>query len=273
MTLSRATRASSGPRGLPIVYRPGVLFSARADAPSAARPPKASETTAATIVSDIVAGGLDAGDRLPPESDMMARYSVSRESLREALRLLEVQGLITLKRGPGGGPSVSALNAGYLARTATLYFHLSGATYDELFETWEILEPPLSAKVARIDDKQLKQRVFGPFVGYDPAAHEHVEVFADLTNFHAVIADLSGNHVLTLLSQAVTHVVVSHVLDLHDPTSAGPELAHSHTDIANAIISGHATKAAALMEGHIREITQLYRLQFPERMRETIAWR
>jgi GntR family transcriptional repressor for pyruvate dehydrogenase complex len=271
MTMPRATRASSGPRGLPIVYHPGALFSARADAPTAARPPKASETTAARIVSDIVAQGLEVGDRLPAESDMMARYSVSRETLREALRLLEVQGLITLKRGPGGGPLVSALNAGYLARTATLYFHLSGATYDELFETWEILEPPLSAKVARIEDKELKTRVFGPFAGYDLAAHGQDEVFSELTNFHALISDLSGNHVLTLLSQAVTHVVVSHVLDLHDPSSAGAEL-HSHADIANAIINGHATKAAALMEGHIREVTELYRRHFPERMSETIAW-
>jgi len=266
------SRASTGPRGLPIIYRPGVLFSSRVDGLSAARAPKASETTAAAIVSDIVSEGLEVGDRLPPESVMMSRYSVSRESLREALRLLEVQGLITLKRGPGGGPLVSALNAGYLARTATMYFHLSGATYDELFETWQILEPPLSAKVARLGDKELKRRVFGPFVGYDPSAHERDEIFADLNNFHAVIADLSGNHVLTLLSQAVTHVVVSHVLELHDPVTAGAELAHSHTDIANAIISGHASKAAGLMEGHIRELTETYRQHFPERMKETIAW-
>jgi DNA-binding FadR family transcriptional regulator len=272
MSMTRATRASKGPRGLPIVYRPGALFSARDDAPTAARPPKASETAAAAIVADIVAGGLEVGDRLPPESDMMVRYSVSRESLREALRLLEVQGVITLKRGPGGGPLVGALNAAYLARTATMYFHLSGATYDELFEAWEVLEPPLSAKVARIGDKELKRRVFGPFVGYDPATHEHDEIFADLTNFHAVIADLSGNHVLTLLSQAVTHVVVSHVLDLDDPVAAGAELAHSHTDIARAIINGHATKAAGLMTDHIHEVTEAYRLHFPERMKEPIAW-
>ena len=75
--MSQATRASSGPRGLPIVYRPGVLFSARDGAPSAARTPKASETTAAAIVSDIVSGGLKAGDKLSHESLMMARYSVA----------------------------------------------------------------------------------------------------------------------------------------------------------------------------------------------------
>jgi GntR family transcriptional regulator, transcriptional repressor for pyruvate dehydrogenase complex len=270
--MTRAPGPPAARRGLPIVYRPGALFSPRNGAPAATRLPKISESTAAAIVTDIVQGGLGVGDRLPAESEMAERYAVSRESLREALRLLEVQGLITLKRGPGGGPLVSALNAGYLARTATMYFHLSGATYDELFETWQILEPPLSARVARVVDKEVKREVFGPFVDYDAAAHEHDDVFADLNNFHAVIADLSGNHVLTLLTQAVTHVVVSHVLDLHDPVSAGTQLAHSHSDIARAIISGHAVKSAVLMEAHISELTDTYREHFSDRMSETIAW-
>jgi len=66
--------------------------------------------------------------------------------------------------------------------------------------------------------------------------------------------------------------VVSHVLDLDDPVAAGAELAHSHTDIARAIINGHATKAAGLMADHIHEVTEAYRLHFPERMKEPIAW-
>ena len=153
-----------------------------------------------------------------------------------------------------------------------MYFHLSGATYDELFDTWEILEPPLAAKVARLRDKELKHRVFDPFVDYDPTTHGHDEVFADLNHFHAVIADLSGNHVLTLMCQAVTHVVVSHALDMNDPVSAGPQLAKSHTGIARAIINGHAAKATTLMQSHISEVTGAYRLQFPDRMRERITW-
>ena len=114
--------------------------------------------------------------------------------------------------------------------------------------------------------------MFDPFVGYDPTTHGHDEVFADLNHFHAVIADLSGNHVLTLLCQAVTHVVVSHVLDLNDPVSAGGELANAHTDIARAIISGHPAKASALMQRHISKVTRAYRQQFPDQMRETITW-
>lgn len=262
--------------GLPIVYRPGRIYSGAevsevlGDRP---RSPKASETTAAAIVSDIIADRLAVGDRLPAEAQMLAKYSVSRESLREALRLLEVQGLVYLKRGPGGGPFVAALNASFLARTATLYFNLSGARYDEVFETWAILEPPLSAKVAGLPDRGLKERAFGAHLAYDPAAHDHDEVFTDLNNFHAVIADLSGNRVLTLLTQAVNHIVVDHVVSEMDPVDQSAALVHAHQEIAEAIVHGRAKKAAVLMEEHIAEVTEFCRLHRPDRMLDPIEWR
>jgi GntR family transcriptional repressor for pyruvate dehydrogenase complex len=66
---------------------------------------KTSERVAAAIVSEIVSRGLGAGDRSPNEATMLERFQVGRASLREALRILEVHGLISLRSGPGGGPS------------------------------------------------------------------------------------------------------------------------------------------------------------------------
>src|SRR3954466_8077326 len=67
-----------------------------ASATEAPRSLKTSEIVAQRIVEDIVAGNMQIGDKLPPESEMVDGYGVSRESVREGLRLLEVQGLITL---------------------------------------------------------------------------------------------------------------------------------------------------------------------------------
>lgn len=275
--MSKDPKAAPTPKaGLPIVYRPGALYFSERDGgrpQGQIRPAKASEATAARIVADIVEQGFGVGDRLAPENDMLAAYGVSRESLREALRILEVQGLIALKRGPGGGPIVTSLNASYLARTATLYFNLAGATYDEVFETWETLEPPLSAKVARIPDRELKRAAFAPFLEYDAPGHEREEVFASLNNFHAVIADLSGNRVLTLITQAVNHIVVDHVLRDDDPVTEGEVLAHSHDDIARAIIAGRPSRASNLMQQHIHDVTERFRSRHPQRMKGLVEWR
>src|SRR5439155_15826548 len=118
---------------------------------------KTSERIALEIVHDIVAQGLQAGDHLPLEAAMVEHYGVSRASLREALRLLEVQGLIALKPGPGGGPVVGSVDAPSLARTTTLYFHLGGMTYGELYQTQEMLEPLCAELAARHPDRETVQ--------------------------------------------------------------------------------------------------------------------
>src|SRR3546814_360135 len=141
--------------GLPIVYAPPGFAAADTQNPRQ-RAPKAADVTASRIVDDILKGSVRVGDKLPTEPEMLERYEVSRESLREALRLLEIQGIVDIKRGPGGGPFVAPLNSGYLARTSSLYFHLSGATYSELLDTWAALEPTLAERAAKLPDRDRK---------------------------------------------------------------------------------------------------------------------
>ena len=90
-----------------------------------ARTPKTSENVARAITRDIIRDGRRPGDLLPSEATMLAQYDVSRESLREALRLLEVQGLVAIRRGPGGGPTVCTVDPANLGRVSTLYYPVS----------------------------------------------------------------------------------------------------------------------------------------------------
>ena len=110
---------------------------------------KTSEVVARHLVHDIVSRGLTTGDRLPLEAETLEEHGVSRESLRERLRLLEAQGLISLKRGPRGGPMVGHLDPANLGRTSTLYYHVAGGTYEELFDAWVVTEALLAERAAR----------------------------------------------------------------------------------------------------------------------------
>ncbi len=267
-----ADGAAERRRGLPIIYKPGGNLRPIRDAEAAAvvAPPKASEVVAASIVRDIVVADMRVGDRLPAETDMLTQYGVSRESLREGLRILEVQGLISIRRGPGGGPYVAPVNASYLARTATMYFNLSGATYDEVFDTWLDFEPIIAAKVARLPDKRRKRAALSPFLDHHVPASDQ-EHFEELNNFHSVLGSLAGNRVTTLLVQAVTHIVVDHVIEDVNPLEI-PHLDDDHGAIADAIIEGRTRKARDLMHDHIAAVVDFYRTHAAEQMGRPIKW-
>src|SRR3954454_19262155 len=102
---------------------------------------KIAEYLAQAIVHEIVSRKLAPGTLLPSEAQMIEDYGVGRGSLREALRILEVQGIIALKPGPNGGPVVEETDVRDFGRMSSLFFHLNGATFNQLLEARLALEP------------------------------------------------------------------------------------------------------------------------------------
>lgn len=258
-------------RGLPVVYGHHAEGDGGTgpDAPHR-RVPKLSEAIAGELVRDIVASGLGIGDHLAPEATMLVEYGVGRESLREALRLLESQGLITIKRGPGGGPVVAGVDPLYLARTASLFFHVGGATYDEVLEAWQVLEPALVAQIARRPHRADVARALEPY-RWPRDESVDADVSQD-TGFHTALARLGGSRVMVLLLQALNHMLVEHVAEAlcHIEDRQGVE--REHAEIADAILNGRPAKAQRLMEQHIAGVRQSCAVRWADRMLDPVAW-
>src|SRR5215467_4706463 len=122
------------------------------------RPPKAAMLVAQRIVRDIARTGLRPGALLPPERAMLETYETGRGTLREALRLLEFQGVIALKPGPGGGPILMNPAPSHLASTLQLLMQLNQAPYRVIVEVRTALEPMISQLAAeRITDESLSE--------------------------------------------------------------------------------------------------------------------
>jgi GntR family transcriptional repressor for pyruvate dehydrogenase complex len=233
------------------------------------RPRKTSERVALEIVHDIVAGGLREGERLPLEADLVEQHGVSRASLREALRLLEVQGLIRLKPGPGGGPIVGRLDASHLARTATLYFHFGSCTYGELMATQVLLEPMCAQLAAHHRRRRAVMESFftvSDIVSEDSYRHH-------TSGFHDAVYDLCDNGVLALLTKSVTTIVSDHVVATMDPVDLRPAILRKHARLARAIAAGHAEGARRLMAEHFEAQHAYYRRRWPARLKGLIEWR
>jgi len=230
---------------------------------------KTSEAVMVLLVRDMVARGLTSGDRLPTEAEMMREYGVSRASLREAIRLLEVQGLITLKPGPGGGAAVGAAEYRNFARTATLYLHLGGMTYGELTGTQEVLEPLLAEGAARNPDTVAKRSALAPYLSDDIPAEG--PAYRRLSSgFHDTVARLAENGVLALLARSTSGIVTSHVTAHMDPIELRPTILDEHRAIARAICAGRHQAAKRLMAEHYARQHEYLEQHWPNRLEEIV---
>jgi DNA-binding FadR family transcriptional regulator len=238
------------------------------------RPLKTAEAFARDLVNDIVNRGLRTGDKLPPEAVMLEEFGLSRESLREGLRLLEVQGLISIRRGPGGGPVVGHLDPASLGRTSTLYYHLAGGTYAELLEAWVVSEEILAERAARNPDREAVRTAMEPYL--EPAqtdADEVTEFVLAHSHFHGVLASLAENRVLEVLLQTVGQIATHHVLGHADPRHDREQIEADHAAIAKAVASGSPHKAAKAMAAHIRTMIEVYEVHLGAQLNEFIDWR
>ena len=274
-TTAHETRAARGRR---TASSPGTgLHRDRSERRVLTRPLKTSEQVARDVVHDIIAQGLRPGQSLPPEAAMLEHYGVSRESLREGLRLLEVQGLITIRRGPGGGPVVGTVDPANLGRVSTLYFHMAGATYKELFDVWMMAESILAERAARNRDIDARTAAMAPYLEEEPvnvhSAPAAVEAFVRAhTLFHCAVASLVDNRVLELTMQTMGQIVSHHVAIEADPRELRGVLEQDHLKIARAIVAGHANRARSLMDEHIAGVARLNAERLGPKMDELIEW-
>ena len=221
---------------------------------SVLRPLKAAEVVARDVVRSITAAGLQPGDGLPSEAQMLQQYGVSRESLREGLRLLEVQGMISIRRGPGGGPVVGTVDPANLGRMEALFFHLAGATYDELFEAWVFAESTLARMAASNPDAALRAQVMEPYLSGDVEEDEHVDLDVYVSghgSFHGAVAELAGNRVFQITFRSYGQIVAHHFATFGDVRKFHKHMVEDHLKVARAVVDGDGEVAWTLMNEHL----------------------
>jgi DNA-binding FadR family transcriptional regulator len=224
------------------------------------------------IVRDIGRAGLRPGDLLPPERAMLETYGTGRGTLREALRLLEFQGVIALKPGPGGGPILLSPAASHLASTLQLLMQLNQAPYRVVVEARLALEPVTSRLAAgRISDESLAD--LAGSVAQMRGNSGDRDSFRDADRrFHGVIAWSSGNVMFGYLVEALLAILDGTVIGTDNPGDRRAAILGAHEGIYAAIERHDAAAAGERMREHIEAYSRYAQRKFPEILGQTITW-
>jgi DNA-binding FadR family transcriptional regulator len=238
---------------------------------AAIRGPKLSAQVARRIVELIVDEGVQPGQTLPPERLMVEQLGVSRGTLREALRILEVHGLISLKPGPTGGPVVEEMTGKELGQASTLHFHIAGATFGEIWEARLAIEPMMARLAAERTSPEIAEEL--RLVMEEAEAQTGDDDFVRSTSrFHTTVSGLSGNRVLDLYAVAFSEIWNEHVRGRAFPEAARGRVFHDHRAIADAVIAGDGELAERLMREHVAEMMRFVGERHPGILAEVVPF-
>ena len=169
---------------------------------------------AETLRREIVAGARPPGSELPPESQLMRRFGVSRTSHREALRVLETEGLIRIARGARGGAKVLLPDLDGVSRSMGAYLQMRGATLAELFAARLTYEPAAAAALAAKADPEALSALAQCVAAQEFSVHDRVAFNRHETRFRGLLLEYCGNAVLALMGGLLEEVFQRHMANL-----------------------------------------------------------
>ena len=240
--------------------------------PNRTRPRKRSEIIAREIASYIIEKQLPEGAVLPTERDMVDAFGVGRVTLREALRLLETRGVLTVRPGPRGGPIVRRPRPEDLGDALVFILQFSNASFADVIEAREVLEPLITRNAAtRITAEQLAALEETVTAILDDLESE--EAFHENNwEFHQIIGEASGNVVLSSSIAALRSIGDGQVIGIQYSPVHRRAVAEAHQRIVEALRRRSPEDAQQAMESHLAEAANYWRGKYPHFLANPVRW-
>ena len=221
------------------------------------RIPKAAELVADTLRRRIILREYSLGELLPPEGTLMEDFDVARTTIRDAFRVLESEGLLEVRRGAGGGGRVRAPGVGMISSYAALLLQFDGATLADVHLGRTLVEAPAAAMLAeRRDNPAVVETLRATLDAEEQAAGDEALSLVE-GQFHRLVVELTGNHVLIMLSAVANRLIAQQV---ERSLKAGPsktaksafaEAHRAHAKLVALIETGDGPGAERLWRRHL----------------------
>ncbi|GMG85598.1 FadR/GntR family transcriptional regulator [Paralimibaculum aggregatum] len=202
---------------------------------------------------------LKPGDRLPAEADLIVQFGAAKSTVREAMRLLEAQGLVRSRTGPGGGHFVHEVSELRAQSLLANYFYFRPPSISDIYQIRRVLEPELAASLAGKVSEEDLQRLERAMASYEspPESIEESEAqrIAEL-DFHEVLAELSENSLLAFQCRFLIGLLKNLAVCRKIYKRRIPDFRRLGRDyqvrLIQALRSGDADAARAIMLAHMQ---------------------
>ncbi|WP_018501798.1 FadR/GntR family transcriptional regulator [Parafrankia discariae] len=212
----------------------------------------------------IVRGELAEGESLGREPDLVDRFGVSRPSLREALRILEAEGLISVRRGVLGGVIAHQPSERMTARTAALVLQARNVPLADVYNARGTIEPMAARLVAAAPSRKSAAAELRRLSAEQLEVIDDPEAFGFANaRFHARLVELAGNQTLTIVAEMLGEIVARAVTAVSQPDEGKDTSAtrlrglRSQARLAALIEAGDATAAEKHWAEHMEIVGQV----------------
>jgi DNA-binding FadR family transcriptional regulator len=231
-----------------------------------------SEIAARRIVQDILDRKIAVGTVLPPEKEMLAELGVGRPTLREALRLLEVQGIVKMKVGPGGGPVVQQPSGEALADNLALLLQFEGSTLEHILEAGRELWPIIAGLAAQ---RATAEDVAALQASVDAIRDEEEDwsAFQDHAwQFHTRLASATRNPVLATFIFSARSLADGSFMGLEYSREQCLEMADLLERIVVAVRRHTPEAARNAMRRYMEAVQELVTERFAHLLTQPVRW-
>lgn len=216
--------------------------------------PKAADVLAGILREKILTGDLDEGMPLPNERDLGHQSGLSRASVREALRILEGEGLIATRIGRNGGSAVVRPSSATIERSVDIFIRGQRIRFEAVLETRAAIEPP-SARFAALHrtDADLEEifKCHAKLEQASAAGDIPAYVRANL-DWHVQVVRASHNELLIAFIAAVSQsIYLATDLDGFNSDEVRNSVIQAHRRVMDAIVAGDGDAAARRMDRHV----------------------
>jgi DNA-binding FadR family transcriptional regulator len=210
------------------------------------------------IGDKILLGQLKPDVMLPPENELTKQFGVSRNTVREALRVLEASGVIKVKQGARGGAIVTRLTETFISDFLLKAFRLGGITGESIAEFRIALEPSIAEMVAtkRVDPKLMAQMETSIDEAEALCNANQVTGYKNM-DFHVLLALATQNPMFIVIVNTLRSSLelFSPILKVRHQTQV--DSIESHSKILKAIKSREPDKAKTLMYKHLVQVRKV----------------